>query len=84
MNKKFFDFLYIILIISLIAFLIYLVIWLKAEAKSCVANPVKYFEDKNPDASCTCFNSEGKTYVFDNTQQNIDNTGQKFILKGSG
>jgi len=54
MNKKTIDFLYVILIISLIAFMIWMVFWLKSESKDCTINPVKYFYEKNPEINCMC------------------------------
>lgn len=64
MNKKrVFEILYVVLILSVIIFLIWMVMFLKGHARECLANPVKYFEDKNEGASCTCI-KDGKFYQF--------------------
>lgn len=65
-NRIFFDVLYITLIISLICFMIWVIMFLKSNAKECLRNPIQYFEMVN-DASCTCMNGEGKFYKFDET-----------------
>ena len=53
-RNKIFDILYVILIISLICFMIWIVIFLKGNAKECLRDPVSYFEEKNEGATCTC------------------------------
>jgi len=54
MNNKTANILFIGLIIAVILFMIWMVIWLKSESKDCVANPVQYFYEKNPDINCIC------------------------------
>ena len=65
MNKKrLFDILYIILIISLIAFMIWLVIFLKSGATDCMNDPINYIKDRiGEDAYCYCMKS-GKLIEF--------------------
>lgn len=55
MNKKLVEFLFVGLIIALILFMIWMVFWLKSESKDCVANPIKYFHEKNPHITCSCY-----------------------------
>ena len=54
MKKLFVDLLYIILIVSLIAFMIYTVIYLKSNGKECLKDPITYFEGKNEGVDCSC------------------------------
>ena len=57
MNKKvvFFNLLYIILILSLIAFMIYVVGYLKDNRTECLKDPIAYFEEKNEGSTCNCY-----------------------------
>lgn len=55
-KKKLFDLIYIILIISLICFMIWVVTFLKGNAKECLENPIEYMENKNSGSSCYCIN----------------------------
>ena len=56
MKKKLvFDLLYFILIISLILFMIWIVGFMKGNAKECLKDPVGYFEAKNDGAVCNCY-----------------------------
>ena len=54
MNKLTANILFIGLIVAVILFMIWMVIWLKSETKDCVANPVQYFYEKNPEINCMC------------------------------
>jgi len=56
MNKKLADFLYVILIISVIAFMIFLVIYLRSSGKECLANPLEYYGEKTAQ-TCYCYKS---------------------------
>lgn len=83
MNKqKFYSALYVILIISLIAFMIWIVMFMRGSAKECLTNPVKYFEDKNEGASCSCM-KDGKFYKFreDTTESYLSNEDLNIIVK---
>lgn len=54
MKKIFVDILYVFLILSLIAFMIYTVIYLKSNGKECLKDPITYFEGANEGAECKC------------------------------
>ena len=54
-KKKLFEVIYIILIISLLIFMIWIVSFLKGNAKECLADPIAYFEVKNDGAVCNCY-----------------------------
>lgn len=69
MNKqKFFTLLYVALIIGIISFMIFMVFWLQGESKQCMKDPVKWFESKNDDAVCSCYN---QNEVFSINNQRI-------------
>lgn len=55
-KKKFFDFLFLFLIICLIAFLIFVVKYMTGYSGQCLKDPPKFFEDMNEGAECkvTC------------------------------
>ena len=59
MVKKKLDMLYVILIVSLIAFLLFMVFWLQDESSKCVKNPVRYFTEKNEHIYCNCYDNNG-------------------------
>lgn len=61
LKKKLFDIIYVVLIISLICFLIWVVTFMKGNARECFENPIKYFEDKNEGAVCSCI-KDGVTW----------------------
>lgn len=54
MNKKqFFTLLYILLIVSVIAFMVWCVFWLRTESLSCLRDPIQYFANKSG-SFCYC------------------------------
>jgi len=59
MNNKTANILYAVLIASLIIFMVWFVFWLQSESKECVANPVRYFTDKNENIYCNCYDDNG-------------------------
>jgi len=61
-KKRFFDFLYVILIISLILFMVWVVFYLRGNAKECLADPVGYFEMKNEETNCVCYRNNLQLY----------------------
>ena len=75
-KKKFFDLLYFILIISLIIFMIWIVSFMKGNAKECLSSPIGYFEAKNPNAVCNCYDkgniqaNSGLGFRVDNFEYN--------------
>lgn len=75
MNKqKLFSILYVVLIISLIAFMIWIVMFLKGDAKECLADPINYFQEKN-DASCwTSCMKDGQLYDFSDDNVHVETT----------
>lgn len=75
-KKLFFDLLFIILVGVLIWFIFWMVGWLKSEEAKCVANPVKYFEEKNEGATCTC---QKQGAVFDSDAINFSNINMSAI-----
>ena len=60
-KKKLFDLLYVVMIIALIVFLIWIVKFMKSEAKDCMKDPIDYFETKNEGSVCNCW-KEGVSY----------------------
>ena len=63
MNKqKFFNILYVVLIVSLILFMIWIIFFLKGNATDCINDPIHYIE-KKVDASCYCM-KDGKAIMF--------------------
>ena len=54
-KKKLFDLLYFVMIVSLIIFMIWIVGFMKSNAKECLKDPVAYFEAKNDGAVCYCY-----------------------------
>ena len=74
MNKqKIFTFLYVFLIVALILFMIFMVFWLKSEGGQCAGDPIKYFENKNEDAYCTCIDYSSLVEI--NTENYINKKG---------
>jgi len=63
MDKKKLDMLYVILIVSLIAFLLFMVFWLQDESSKCVKNPVRYFTEKNEHVYCNCYDKETNQFI---------------------
>jgi len=55
----------VIMVIFVVAMVIGIYIFITGNSKECLANPVEYFEEE-ADATCTCFNSEGKRFDFGN------------------
>jgi len=54
MNKQqFFTLLYVLLIVSVIAFMIWCVIWLRTESLSCLNDPIQYYSSKT-NLFCSC------------------------------
>ena len=60
MKRSTANFLFVGLIIAVIIFMIWMVGWLKSESKDCTINPVKYFHEKNPDITCSCYGKNGR------------------------
>ena len=54
-KRKFFTFLYVVLIIGVLLFMVWFVSWLKSESAMCMKSPITYFEEKNEGASCSCY-----------------------------
>ena len=52
--------------------------WLKSESKDCVVNPVKYFHEKNPQITCSCYqgNREVVGLGRDEFKINFSNLGE--------
>ena len=58
MNKKLvYDILYVGLIIAVILFMIFATYYMLDNRKECLANPIRYFEEKK-DMNCMCINYE--------------------------
>jgi len=55
MNKQTANILFVGLIIALVVFMVWMIFWLRSESKDCTINPVKYFQEKNPEIDCTCY-----------------------------
>ena len=53
-KKTFFEFLYVILILSLLIFMIWVVMFMKSNSLECQKDPIDYFEKKNDGAFCYC------------------------------
>lgn len=53
-NRKWVDRLYLVLILALIIFMIWIVAFLKGNAKDCLEDPIKHFEAKNKGVNCYC------------------------------
>lgn len=51
---RYIDIIFVFLIFSLIAFMLFVVFYLKDEKTTCLKDPIGYFEQKNEGASCTC------------------------------
>lgn len=45
-KAKFFQILYVALIVGVIAFIIFLVFWLKSESAMCLKEPLEYYAEK--------------------------------------
>lgn len=58
MNQKLANWLYVILIVSLIAFMIWIVFWLQGSGEECLIEPIKYYESKTR-MICSCFENFG-------------------------
>lgn len=59
MDKKFiFNLLYVVLIVGVIAFMIWIVFWLKTESASCLHDPIKYYSEKIG-TQCYCMGDFG-------------------------
>ena len=52
---NFYNFLFIILIIGLLIFMMWVVNFMKTNARDCLADPLAYIEEQDPDAVCSCF-----------------------------
>ena len=51
-NKRlFFQFLFVVLLVSVLAFMIYILFWMQSEQALCVRNPVGYYANKT-EISC--------------------------------
>lgn len=62
MNKqKFFNLLYVVLIIGVILFMIWIVFWLKGESYECMKDPITYYTEKIGE-QCIC--SRGGMFNF--------------------
>jgi len=55
-RQQFFNLLYILLILGVLAFMIWLVVWLQGEGKECLTEPLKYYQN-NTGLKCSCFTS---------------------------
>jgi len=77
-KQKLFTLLYVFLIICLIAFMIFMIFWLKGQGKSCMDDPLKWIEDQNKDAICSCY-KQGE--MFGITDTNIHAIEQE--MKGN-
>lgn len=53
-KKKFFDFLFLFMIICLIAFMIFVVQFMLNNGGKCLKDPITFFEDLNEGAECKC------------------------------
>ena len=73
-KRRFFDLLYILMIVALIIFLVWIVYFLKGNARECLADPITYFEEKNDGAICNCY-KDGIGY-----RENRDSPIGEFIL----
>lgn len=81
MNKKFFTFLYVILIISVICFMIWMVMWLKSMSASCISDPLGFYAEHNSlDEKCdldhshysiTCTPNNFNEVIFGDADLNI-------------
>jgi hypothetical protein len=54
MDKRLADFLYIFLVITIVCFMGWCVWYLKSNEFKCLADPVEYFQEKNPGTICHC------------------------------
>ena len=70
-KQKLFTLLYVVLIVALICFMAFMVYWLQTESKSCMQNPVEWFEEKNPDAVCSCY-KQGEMFAINGVQMHIN------------
>jgi len=62
MNKQtFFTILYVGLIIGVIAFLIFLVVWLQGESAICMKDPINYYANKTAQM---CYCNDGINGMF--------------------
>lgn len=77
-RNKFYDILYIILILSLIAFMIWIVHFMRSEARECVRDPINYYDQKMEHVECSrslgnvmCFAEQG--YVIKEDKEDFEN-----------
>ena len=54
-RNKWFELLYVILILSVIVFMIWIANFMQSNAKECLSDPISYFETKNKGVTCSCF-----------------------------
>lgn len=52
-KQTFFTILYVALIVGIIAFMIFMVFWLKGESYNCLKDPINYYADKTAQM-CYC------------------------------
>ena len=55
-KKKLFTWLYVIMILVVIATCVFLVVWIKGESVSCLADPIQYYANKT---NQLCFCNDG-------------------------
>jgi len=69
MEKRTSDILYVILIIGVLLFIVWLVIWIKGESKTCLQQPFVYGVNHLNDGKlqCYCENDRGGIYEFNGT-----------------
>jgi len=60
MDKKrlFFNLLYVLLIVGLLAFMFWMVLWLKGSGFQCLQDPINYYTEKTAQV-CYCNNGSG-------------------------
>lgn len=66
-KQKLFTLLYVILIVGILAFMGFMYNWMQTESKQCLADPVRYFVEKNPDAECSCYKI-GERFMINDVQ----------------